>query len=167
MDNARQSLDTNTEIPCSYNIFRVKDKTMQVQSPHQFKTGFSNGSQGLFDAMNAAEEACEQRGADLKTTNMVRLCIEELVTNALKYGSKQDKPVSISINLAFGDDHIQLIIEDDSHPFNPLTEAPAPNLTEKLEDRTVGGLGIYLLKNMTKTMDYQYRDQKNVLTITI
>ena len=140
---------------------------MQVQSVHQFKTGFSNGTQGLFDAMDSAEKACQQHGADLRSTNIVRLCIEELVTNALKYGSDENTRVTVSITLTFSQDNILLIIEDDARTFNPLTEAPNPNLTEKLEDRAIGGMGIYLLKNMTKSMSYQYSEHKNILTISI
>ncbi len=140
---------------------------MQVQSVHQFKTRFTNGAEGLFDAMDAAEKACEQYGVDLKSANTVRLCIEELVTNAFKYGAHEGKPLEIAISLTFANNTIHLIIEDDARPFNPLTEAPSPNLTEKLEDRAIGGLGIYLLRNMTQSMDYQYSGHKNILTITI
>ncbi len=141
---------------------------MQIEPFHQFQTGFSNGIPGLFAAMDEIGQACRQNGVDERSTNLVRLCIEELVTNALKYGAHDGMPVTVSIVLVFeAEDRLRLIIEDDSLPFNPLTEAPPPDLTDKLEDRMIGGMGIYLVKNMTRAMEYQYKDRKNILTIII
>ena len=54
---------------------------------------------------------------------------------------------------------------DKGRPFNPL-ERVAPDLNPSLEEREIGGLGIYMVKNLMDKVDYSYRDNKNNLTIT-
>ena len=39
-------------------------------------------------------------------------------------------------------------IQDDARPYDPLQEAPPPDLDSALEDRRVGGLGVYLVKTL-------------------
>jgi anti-sigma regulatory factor (Ser/Thr protein kinase) len=51
-------------------------------------------------------------------------------------------------------------------PLNPLDQ-PAPGLTTDIANRRVGGLGIYLAKQMARRLVYEYRDGANTLTIWI
>jgi len=57
-----------------------------------------------------------------------------------------------------------LTVTDDGHPFNPL-EAPEPDTTLPVEERPIGGLGIYLLRKMFDRMDYTRTDGKNRVTL--
>ena len=60
---------------------------------------------------------------------------------------------------------ITIEIEDDGHAFNPLLDAPEPDLDAEVEDRTVGGLGIYLVRTMMDEVRYQRQQNKNCLTL--
>ena len=53
-------------------------------------------------------------------------------------------------------------VEDDGLCFNPL-DAPEPDLTGPIEDRPIGGLGIYLVKNIMDELDYRRREGRNCL----
>jgi sigma-B regulation protein RsbU (phosphoserine phosphatase) len=60
---------------------------------------------------------------------------------------------------------VALQFEDSGPPFNPL-EWPDPDTKAAIEDRNIGGLGIYMVKKMTGQTSYERLDGKNLLTIT-
>ena len=78
------------------------------------------------------------------------------------YDDSNEHLIDIRIQLVAGT--LTLEIADDGHPFDPL-QAPQPDLEASLEERTIGGLGLYMLKEMTDSMDYQRRDNCNVVTL--
>jgi serine/threonine-protein kinase RsbW len=55
-------------------------------------------------------------------------------------------------------------VEDDGQPFNPL-EAPEVDTTKPLEERTIGGLGIHLVRKLMDGLDYQRQGDRNLLTM--
>ena len=57
-----------------------------------------------------------------------------------------------------------MTVRDWGTPFNPLDSA-APDLSADISSRQVGGLGIYLVKQMAGRLTYEYRDGGNVLTL--
>lgn len=132
-----------------------------------FSFKFSNGNTGMFKIMEKAEAICRERNVDESKVYLVQLCIEELVTNALRYGCTDNTTVNVAVSLNIKEDGITIIIEDDAQPFDPLTEAPSPpDLTADIEQRTVGGLGIHMLKSMTQTMQYEYVNKHNRMILT-
>ena len=54
---------------------------------------------------------------------------------------------------------------DTGRPFNPLNESP-PDLDASLEERQIGGLGIYIVREKMDEVSYEYREGKNILTMT-
>ena len=94
----------------------------------------------------------------------VHLVVEELVLNVMDYG--YDAGIhEIEINLASEEDSLTIEIVDSGKPFDPLTEAPEPDLEASIEDRRVGGLGVYLVRTMMDQMHYKRENEKNHLTI--
>ena len=59
---------------------------------------------------------------------------------------------------------ITATITDDGIPFNPL-HAESPDLSEALDDREIGGLGIHLARKVVEEIDYAWEDGKNVVTL--
>lgn len=131
-----------------------------------FSFEFSDGNNGMFQVMEKAEAICRERKVEDSKVYLVQLCIEELVTNALRYGSSENSRVNVSVALDIKEDNVVLVIEDDAQPFDPLTQAPAPDLSTDIENRTVGGLGIHMLKTMTQTMQYEYINRHNRMILT-
>lgn len=95
------------------------------------------------------------------------LILDELITNIINYGYADFDEHPINVGLSLNGDTLTIRIEDDSEPFNIL-EAPEPELDVPLEDRErpIGGMGIHLVKNMVKNIDYKREDGKNILTLT-
>ena len=57
-----------------------------------------------------------------------------------------------------------LVFSDAGTPFNPLAH-PDPDVTAAAEDRAIGGLGIFMVKQMAESVDYVWRSGHNVLTV--
>jgi serine/threonine-protein kinase RsbW len=59
---------------------------------------------------------------------------------------------------------IKAEVEDDGEPFNPL-EAPEPDTEKSLEERTIGGLGIHLVRKLMDRLEYKREGERNLLTV--
>jgi len=94
------------------------------------------------------------------------LAIEEMVTNIIKYGYDDQAVHTIHVRLACEGGVLHVGIEDDGRAFNPL-HAPAPDTTKPLGDRTIGGLGIFLVRQLAQSMDYRREHGLNRLDIRI
>lgn len=140
---------------------------MEKGDSNLFRYSFNNGEAGLFKAIAQTEEECFSRGIPKESTFLINLCIEEIVTNTLKYGSFGKNAINIQIIIDFNPHDYMLTISDDANPFNPLKEAPSPDLESSIEERKLGGLGIYLLRNMTRSIEYEFCNNKNKIFIKI
>ena len=95
----------------------------------------------------------------------LRLCVEEVAENIASYAYPQIlgwAEVSTDIE---GDDLI-ISFRDEGIPFNPL-DKPDPDITLSAEERKIGGLGIFLCKQMMDELTYKFEDGCNILTMKI
>ena len=95
----------------------------------------------------------------------LNLVIEELVTNIIFYGYDDKETHEINIQLSLTEQVIQLQIEDDGREFNPLL-LPEPNIDESIEDRKIGGLGIFFVRKIMDHITYERTNNHNLLTLT-
>ena len=94
----------------------------------------------------------------------VNLALEEVVINVMNYGH-DDGLHEIEISLFSDENALTIEIVDDGRPFDPLHDAPRPNVTGELEDRNIGGLGIHLVRKMMDDVRYRREQGKNHLTL--
>ena len=96
----------------------------------------------------------------------LRLSIEEAVENVVCY-AYEGGIGWLEVGTDLDHDSLVLTVElrDAGVPFNPL-EVPDPDVTVSANEREIGGLGIFLCKNMMDSINYQYVDGNNVLTMT-
>jgi serine/threonine-protein kinase RsbW len=94
----------------------------------------------------------------------INLALDELFTNIISYGFEDGSEHRIDVNIVADDGMLSVIIEDDGVAFNPI-ERQAPSLPHSVDDCRVGGLGIYLIKNLMDEVCYRRDGQKNVLTL--
>ena len=95
----------------------------------------------------------------------VNLVLEEWVVNVINYGFRGDPNHEIEIHLNCTADSLEIELIDDAPPFNPLDDAPNPDLTSTVDSRPVGGLGIYLLHTLMDEIRYKREGDLNRLTI--
>ena len=94
----------------------------------------------------------------------INLALDELFTNIISYGFNDRSEHAIQVCIAADDGMLTITVEDDGTPFNPIARAE-PRMPATIEDCTIGGLGIYLIKNLMDDVCYQRSQDKNILTL--
>jgi serine/threonine-protein kinase RsbW len=93
----------------------------------------------------------------------LQLAVEEAITNIIVHGYA-DTPGTIAICCRAGPDEVIVEISDTAPAFDPL-RVPEPDTAADLEDREVGGLGIFLARKVTDAATYRYEQGQNILTL--
>ena len=86
--------------------------------------------------------------------------VDELVANIVDYSNSD----YLDVEIVRDDKSITLRFRDGGIPFNPLKKDP-PDISLPMEEREIGGLGIFLARNMSDEIGYERKDGKNILTI--
>jgi anti-sigma regulatory factor (Ser/Thr protein kinase) len=94
----------------------------------------------------------------------VNLALEEVVTNIISYGYDTPGAHVIAVELDVADGIVTTTIEDDGRPFD-LSEAAEPDVSAPLEERSVGGLGLLLIRRLMDDVTYERRNGRNRLTL--
>lgn len=115
--------------------------------------------------IGALEDFARSRDLPEATRWRFHLALEELLRNVISHAYPDKVEHAIEITLECNNTHMTAAITDDGIPFNPLNVA-VPELSEALEERVVGGLGIHLVRNVVDTLTYEWRDSRNVVTVT-
>lgn len=102
-------------------------------------------------------------------TSNVLLVAEELLMNVFSYaypsGSVGKALVSLEVRRMDGEDKLVFTVQDWGNPFNPFEEVAEPDLTLDIDSRPVGGLGVFLIKQVSEKQIYQYVDKTNLIEI--
>lgn len=93
----------------------------------------------------------------------LRLCVEEVVENIVRY-AYQDGHGFVEVGTEVRDNALFVTFRDAGVRFDPLAKED-PDITLSAEDRQIGGLGIFLCKQMMDDLKYEYRDGCNCLTM--
>ena len=94
----------------------------------------------------------------------VNLVLEEIGINIINHGSDNGLH-EFEVTLTSDLKSLTIEIIDSGKPFNPLKDAPSPNLTAPLEERPIGGLGIHLICSLMDELHYQRDGGRNRLTL--
>ncbi len=97
-----------------------------------------------------------------KIANKINIVFDEIYTNIVNYS----KATLVSISYSIENGKLHISFTDNGIPYNPL-ETAEPDVTLSAEEREIGGLGIFMVRKMTESMEYEYTDDKNVLTLVI
>ena len=112
----------------------------------------------------------QQLPPDCETDLLYKIDVaaEEIFVNIAHYASKDKLPEgqtgTVWLSCTMEDDTLTMIFKDTGIPFNPLAR-PDPDITLSAQDRSIGGLGIYLTKKYMNSMDYRYENGENILTM--
>lgn len=110
--------------------------------------------------------AAEQAGFNECTAYQVQLAIDEACSNIIEhaYGGEGSGVIECSYHIR--DDELVVILRDTGEPFEPET-VPEPNLSPNIEERTGGGLGLYLIRRIMDEVSFDFQSERgNVLTLT-
>ena len=108
-------------------------------------------------------DACQEWNINDDLSNKLDMCAEEIFANIAFY-AYPDKQGSIEAFLTKSDNKIIFEFKDEGKEYNPL-EKPDPDITLPPEERPLGGLGIYMVKNLTNEIYYKRENNTNILTL--
>ncbi len=124
----------------------------------------------LHKLLEFIEEKLSECACPKKTVAQICVSVEEIFINIANY----------AYPLKSGECTVHLVTETATHskggkatvcisdygaPFNPLSNEN-PDISLSAEDREIGGLGIFMVKNNMDTVEYDYTDKKNRLTLS-
>jgi serine/threonine-protein kinase RsbW len=112
----------------------------------------------------AIETFGKSAGLGTKPIFELTLAVNEIVTNIISYAYDDRREHEIVIRLAIQPGEVTVEVEDDGHAFDPL-RVPQPFLDGPLAERSVGGLGMHLVRKVTDALEYHRREDKNVLVL--
>ncbi|MDR0957600.1 MAG: ATP-binding protein [Clostridiales bacterium] len=99
-----------------------------------------------------------------KIVNQISIVVEEIFANIANYAYPYNGGMA-EISVDTTNDVLTMSFEDSGEPYNPL-EKDDPDITLSAEMRDIGGLGIFMAKKLSDSISYNYKDGKNILTIT-
>ena len=111
------------------------------------------------------EGVCEEVGMDAGTTMQMNLAMEEAVVNVMNYAYPIGEKGEIAIETTTDNGMLNFVIKDSGTPFDPTAKEDA-DTTLSAEERPIGGLGIFLVKQIMDNVSYEYKEGKNVLTLS-
>ena len=108
---------------------------------------------------------CEEAGMDMATTMSLNLALEEAVVNVMSYAYPEGTVGTIDIDAEANGQEIAFILSDSGSAFDP-TQKEEVDTTLSAEERSIGGLGIHLIRQIMDDVKYERKDDKNILTLT-
>ena len=110
------------------------------------------------------DRVCQALEFDTTTTMQMNLAIEEAVVNVMNYAYPKGEQGDIRILAQASDQRLKITISDSGVPFDPTTRQ-AVDTTLPADERPIGGLGIHLINQLMDSINYERKDNKNILTL--
>jgi len=110
------------------------------------------------------EELVGEANIDDMIGNQIDLALDEAVSNVVLYAYPEGTEGFVNIEAVASSEKIKFIITDNGKPFDP-TATRDPDITLSAEERPIGGLGIYIVRQVMDSVNYEFINGKNVLTL--
>ena len=112
----------------------------------------------------AVENLGEQENWSLALVGKVNLVLEELAMNTINHGHDEGLH-EITVTFNSTDEALTIDVVDDGKPFDPLHDAPIPDVNAPIHERPIGGLGVYLVRKLMDELTYRREEGRNHLTL--
>ncbi len=106
----------------------------------------------------------EEASLPAELSMSLNLAIEEAVVNVMNYAYPQGKRGDVNIDMSVDNEQLTVVISDKGMPFDPTSKAEA-DTTLSAEERPIGGLGIFLVRQLMDSINYERTEGKNRLTL--
>ena len=145
-------------------MLAVRYTKQQLDVRFERNITLSNDVQEVPQLAQFVEEVCEAVGFDPATTMSMNLAIEEAVVNVMNYAYPAGTRGDIDIEAQANDVRLKFTIVDSGTPFDP-TAREEVDTTLTAEERSIGGLGIHLVRQLMDSINYERVGGKNILTL--
>ena len=106
------------------------------------------------------ERTLEEAGIPPKIIIKMNVVVDEVFSNILSYSGASEAEAECDVR----DGRIMLVFTDDGRPYDP-TAKPDPDITLSAKEREIGGLGFFMVKKFMDSIGYEYRENRNILTL--
>ena len=110
-------------------------------------------------------DVCQSLGIEEVLTMQLTLAVEEAAVNVMNYAYEPGTLGTVDLDAEAGDGELKIIISDSGVAFDPTQKAEA-DITLTAEERPIGGLGIFLVRQIMDDVSYRRQDGRNILTLT-
>ena len=110
------------------------------------------------------DEVCKSVGFDEGKTMEIKVAVEEAVVNVMNYAYPPEQRGDVTIEAASNDIRLKFTVIDSGKPFDPTVQNEV-DTTLSAEARSIGGLGIHLIRQNMDSINYERVDNLNVLTL--
>ncbi len=121
---------------------------------NQKKITVKSSTENLKTIREFVREFSEDAGFSEKQISDLTLAVDEAATNIIKHAYKYDSDKDIIVTICFSDDTLKVTLKDFGAKFDP-SKAKLPDIKESLKLKKAGGLGIYLMKQLTDDLIYR------------
>ena len=94
----------------------------------------------------------------------LNIALDEIVTNTIQHGYEEGASHLIEVRLERERENVRATVSDDARPFNPF-DAAEPDISLSIEDRKIGGLGIFLVRQLMDDFDYRRENGRNYVRL--
>jgi serine/threonine-protein kinase RsbW len=127
---------------------------------------------GTLDALDPIAQyvlaAAKQAGLDQKASYRLRLAVDELATNMVVHGYQESNLAGdLTVGASLDGRALRITLEDVAPPFDPRTRLDPDHIDKPLEERPIGGLGIFLVMRSVDEFHYEYVDKRNRYVLTM
>ena len=123
----------------------------------------------LNKVLSFVDQRLEELNCSMKVQMQIDLAIEEVYVNVAQYAYQHLPPeersngmVSICVEDLEDPKRVEVTFTDEGIPFDPLAKAD-PDVTLNADSRPIGGLGIFMVKKSMDSVEYEYKEGKNIL----
>ena len=120
-------------------------------------------TENLNQVLDFVNGLLEEKNCPMDLMFELDIAVEELFVNIAHYAYAPDVGEA-TIQVSFEGKKVIITFMDSGITYNPWAKKD-PDITLSLEERQIGGLGIYMVKNSMDEVDYVYKDGKNIVTI--
>ncbi len=136
-----------------------------LPAPSRLAVTITNDVAELERLAELVDEFVEKSRLPEKLSFNLNVCLDELITNIISYGYDDDRQHEIQVTFSYDGREFVTEIVDDANEYDPFTQAPEPDLDLDVDDRPIGGLGVFLVKEFMDSTDYRHEDGRNTTTL--
>ena len=164
MTNAVREFVNGAEQSDDLTMLAIQYTKHQLDVRYQRSITLTNDVQQVPQLAEFMDHVCEAMGFDELTTMQMNLVIEEAVVTVMSYAYPEGTTGSVNVEVQANDARLKFVISDSGKHFDPTTVAAA-DTTLSAEDRSIGGLGIFLVRQLMDSVNYERIGGFNVLTL--
>ncbi len=113
------------------------------------------------------DEFGEATGLRREDRHKLTLIVEELFTNTVTHGHRGDSNAPVQISFEDTAAGVQLTYEDSAPPYDPLEASRRTDIDSTINERRVGGLGVFLTIGLTHGANYRFVEGRNCISLTL